>query len=266
MSANRVLLVEDEETIRDLLKEILESMAPYTILEAENGQDAIKVLESNQVDFMISDLAMPIMGGLELFENLRSKGINIPTIVITGMATKEVAIKALRLGVIDILEKPIRAQDFVRAVNDLKIYILSSQETDKSEEKNEDPTARIDQELGKMGTAIETISMNKFAETNLNVIIHTTTKIIETCENNNLHEELLPSLIQLSATTSRLRLHPTQLTPNHAEVFREAHNLINTFISDQRKLKERSKSINKFLKDIEDSILKSENLKKNPAA
>ena len=97
MSANRVLLVEDEEIIRDLLKEILESMAPCTILEAENGQDAIKVLESNQVDFMISDLAMPIMGGLDLFENLRSKGINIPTIVITGMATKEVAIKALRL-------------------------------------------------------------------------------------------------------------------------------------------------------------------------
>ena len=266
MSANRVLLVEDEETIRDLLKEVLETVGPHTVLEAENGQEAMKVLESNQVDFMVSDLAMPIMGGLDLFEKLRSKGINIPTIVLTGIATKEMAIKALRLGVIDILEKPIRTKDFVRAVNDLKVYILSSQEAESSEDKTEDPAVTIDQELRKMCTAIETISMNKFVETNLNVIIHTTTKMIEVCENNSLHERLLPSLMQLSATTSRLRLHPAVLMANHAETLSEAYKHINEFISHQRKFKERSKNINEILKDIEDSILKKENSKKKPAA
>lgn len=80
-----ILLVEDNESARVALAEGL-SMLNYTTLEAENGREALVVLDQNRdkIDLILSDVVMPVMGGLEFFAALKARGETIPVLFLTG--------------------------------------------------------------------------------------------------------------------------------------------------------------------------------------
>ncbi len=104
----RLLVVDDEPMIRDLLSEVARGLESVDIdvMAAEHGRAALDVALKQQVDVIISDLKMPVMGGLDLLCELRQKGWFHPFIIVTGYDTKESALEALRLGAFDFVKKP----------------------------------------------------------------------------------------------------------------------------------------------------------------
>jgi excisionase family DNA binding protein len=105
-SRSRILLVDDEESIRRLLSRMLES--EYDVEAAADGESAIRLMREPDAhyDLLISDLNMPGMDGLALIREARRIHSALPAIVITGFSSESLAIEALNLGVAGYLTKP----------------------------------------------------------------------------------------------------------------------------------------------------------------
>lgn len=111
----QILVVEDNKNLLLLMKSRLER-AGYKVLQAENGQEALRVLESFQVDLMISDIMMPKMDGFELIEALREATFNMPILVVTAKEGFEDKERGFRLGTDDYMVKPIDMNEMILRV------------------------------------------------------------------------------------------------------------------------------------------------------
>ncbi|HEU4407225.1 MAG TPA: HD domain-containing phosphohydrolase [Polyangiaceae bacterium] len=111
----RVLVVDDEKFIRDVLAEFL-GMEGYVVRTAEDGQAALAELGRSRYDLIISDLKMPRMGGIELLEEVSRKDPNTLTVIMTGFGTVETAIDAMKRGAYDYILKPFKVEEVVHIV------------------------------------------------------------------------------------------------------------------------------------------------------
>jgi DNA-binding NtrC family response regulator len=114
----RILVADDEEIIRDSLRFILEK-EEYTVETAQNGQEALKKVEEEPFDIVITDLEMPEMKGIELLEKVQSITPEAFVIIITAYASIETAIAALRKGASDYIIKPLEFEDILFRVKRL---------------------------------------------------------------------------------------------------------------------------------------------------
>jgi excisionase family DNA binding protein len=103
----RILVVDDEEAVRDLLAKTL-TMADYDVDTAGDGPSALDRLRAVEYDLLITDLKMPGMDGLSVIREARRQSPDLPVIVITGYSTEASAIEAINLGVAGYLTKPFR--------------------------------------------------------------------------------------------------------------------------------------------------------------
>ncbi len=103
----RVLVVDDEARIRELLVETLEAIG-YQSYGASGGGEALDKLRAEQFDLVISDIIMPGMSGLELLTHIQKRHRGIPVVIITGNAYKEIAETAEKAGAAAFLAKPFR--------------------------------------------------------------------------------------------------------------------------------------------------------------
>ncbi len=103
----RVLVVDDEASIRDLLSKTL-ALAEYDVDLAPDGRTALERLRIMQYDLLITDLKMPGVDGLAVIREARRLKADIPVIIITGFSTEASAIEAVNLGVSGYLTKPFR--------------------------------------------------------------------------------------------------------------------------------------------------------------
>jgi len=103
----RVLVVDDEATIRDLLSKTL-ALAEYDVDLAPEGRTALERLRIIPYDLLITDLKMPGVDGLAVIREARRLKADIPVIIITGFSTEASAIEAVNLGVSGYLTKPFR--------------------------------------------------------------------------------------------------------------------------------------------------------------
>ncbi|HWD26403.1 MAG TPA: response regulator [Rhizomicrobium sp.] len=103
MTASVVLLVDDDEDVRDSTRSLLET-AGYAVTDYASARD---VLESPMVgDCLVTDVRMPEMDGLELQRELRRRGCFIPVVIMTAHGDIAMAVRAMREGAIDFVEKP----------------------------------------------------------------------------------------------------------------------------------------------------------------
>ncbi len=100
------MIVDDEREVRMVLYEAFNRQG-YTVSVAENGSMALDMLERNPVDLVVSDINMPEMDGLSLLRTLQVKSPGLPVVLVTGHATVETAVSAMKLGAFDYLLKPL---------------------------------------------------------------------------------------------------------------------------------------------------------------
>jgi two-component system, chemotaxis family, chemotaxis protein CheY len=107
-----ILTVDDFSTMRRIIRNILRQLGYNNIVEADDGSAAMKVLESQDVDFVISDWNMPNMSGLELLKAIRAtdKLQKIPVLLVTAEALKENVVEAVKAGVNGYIVKPFTAE------------------------------------------------------------------------------------------------------------------------------------------------------------
>ncbi len=120
---HKILLVEDKDTNRELLRTICESLGLETV-EAVNGKEAVELAKSVLPDLIIMDVQMPVMDGFEATKLLKSDDLtkNIPIIIVTGFKSRENMIKGISLGAEDFLSKPYDIEEIpIRIRNNLKI-------------------------------------------------------------------------------------------------------------------------------------------------
>ncbi len=112
---SKVLIVDDEASMRITLTAFLkvESYEAYNVSSAQGALDFIK---KNNVDVVVTDIIMPGMTGIEMIEKIRQFSNDIRVIVMTGEPTVETAVSAVQQGASDYLSKPIRREEFLRAV------------------------------------------------------------------------------------------------------------------------------------------------------
>lgn len=118
MSPGRILIVDDEVNIRQALVFALE-MAGYQVEAAASGQEALAKLGGAPFDLMVLDLSMPGMDGVEVMRHVRDMGLDVLIVVLTGQATLESAIAAVKSGATDYLLKPV-------SVHELKAVVASA--------------------------------------------------------------------------------------------------------------------------------------------
>lgn len=101
-----ILISDDEDDIRENLHDYIEFKG-FNVLEARNGLEALKILEAEKPDMVVSDLMMPEMGGLQFLQELSVRNIDVPVVIMTAFGTMEYAIDAMKNGAADFLTKPI---------------------------------------------------------------------------------------------------------------------------------------------------------------
>ena len=117
MEGDRVLLVDDEEEFARTLAERLEGRGIKVDL-AFDGEAALEKAEHKAYDAVVLDLAMPGLDGLETLRRLRSKNDEVQVIVLTGHATVDKALEAMKLGAVDLLQKPTPFNDLVAKIEE----------------------------------------------------------------------------------------------------------------------------------------------------
>ena len=111
----RVLVVDDEESIRELLTKTL-ALAEYEAQAVSDGKAGLELLRREPWDLLIADLRMPEMDGLSLIREARRLHPRLPVIIITGYSSESSAIQAVNLGVVGYLVKPFRIPHVLSAV------------------------------------------------------------------------------------------------------------------------------------------------------
>jgi CheY-like chemotaxis protein len=124
----RVLVVDDEEEIRDLLQDLLRDLGIARVHLAENGEMAWQRLSRTELDYdlVISDWLMPRMDGLELLQKMRQWGSEIPFMMLTVKVTGEAVAAALEAGVTLYVAKPFTYGDFSKKVSALARQIIEN--------------------------------------------------------------------------------------------------------------------------------------------
>jgi two-component system nitrogen regulation response regulator NtrX len=102
----KILIIDDERSIRRALREILE-YEKYVIDEAEDGPSGLEKMRANSYDLVFCDIKMPKMDGIELLEKVQSEEIDSPMVMISGHGNIETAVESIKKGAYDFIQKPL---------------------------------------------------------------------------------------------------------------------------------------------------------------
>jgi DNA-binding NarL/FixJ family response regulator len=119
----KVLYVEDEDFARNELAIFLKRRVG-TLLTAKNGEEGLKTFNENKPDLVLTDLLMPVMGGIQLIEEIRKTGSSCPVIVISALSDSETIIKTIDIGIVKYIIKPLNTNELIKHMEGLAIEIL----------------------------------------------------------------------------------------------------------------------------------------------
>ena len=112
-----ILVIDDNEVIRTLFKEVLEELG-HTVVTVETSFEALEMVKRRDFDRVFLDLRMPRMDGAELFRQIRAFKPKLPVTIITGYPDSDMMVRALAQGPFGVMKKPFGESDIITAVND----------------------------------------------------------------------------------------------------------------------------------------------------
>jgi two-component system response regulator HydG len=138
-----ILVVEDDAENRAAMVKVLEG-AEYKVLETDNGQQALDIINEEDIDILVTDLRLPIMDGVELLKRAKAVEQDLEVIMITGHGTVEIAVEAIKEGAYDFITKPVKKAQLLRAVEKAaeKQY-LSRENRDLRQQLNQNGARRV---------------------------------------------------------------------------------------------------------------------------
>ncbi|TVR51440.1 MAG: sigma-54-dependent Fis family transcriptional regulator [Spirochaetaceae bacterium] len=124
---SRVLIVDDEDGIRDILRDILQD-EQYTVFSAADGIEGLDVLRHHPIDVVLLDVWLPRMGGIDVLKEIKANYTDTEVVIISGHGNIDLAVKAVKLGAFDFLEKPLSLEKVLTVVkNALQIETLKKE-------------------------------------------------------------------------------------------------------------------------------------------
>lgn len=113
-----VLIVDDEDVIRDLIADVLLDRG-YRVLTAANGKDAVEIVraEKTAIDLVVLDMLMPDMDGRRTFEQMKDIVPDIRVLIATGFGREDIAHSLLQLGVCGVVSKPFHIDDLMKLID-----------------------------------------------------------------------------------------------------------------------------------------------------
>ncbi len=151
-----ILVIDDEQNIREGSERILSRMG-YRVLTAANGQQGLALVQAQPVAIVLLDLKMPGMDGMEVLTHIRLFDPEILVIVITGYATIETAIEAMKKGAYDFIPKPFEPDQLRIVINRARERLRLIDETRRLEKERERNLADLGTEKSRIRTIVETL-------------------------------------------------------------------------------------------------------------
>src|SRR5437588_12225802 len=116
MTKRHILVADDDAAIRGMLRNFLE-MEGYAVSEAQTGGEVVKLISNgHKVDLLLMDLKMPEFSGIDVLQQIGTKNLDVPVVLMTAYGTSNVAIKAIELGAHDYIVKPFELEDVLLAI------------------------------------------------------------------------------------------------------------------------------------------------------
>lgn len=123
MESLKILVLDDEMTFRNEIKEFLENDS-FSVLTAKSPSEAFKIMEHEAIGILILDIRLPEMDGLHVLQIVKQKHPDVEVIIITGHGDMDTVIQAMRLGAMEFFPKPFRLIDMRAAIQRTKRYLL----------------------------------------------------------------------------------------------------------------------------------------------
>ncbi|UCF92974.1 MAG: response regulator [Desulfobacterales bacterium] len=132
----KVLIVDDEQEFLDIVSERVRARG-MEVSTTTSALDALKMVDEESFDAIVLDLMMPEMDGLEALKRLKKKKPEVQIILLTGHATVQKGIEAMKLGAIDFIEKPTDLQELTEAIKKARAHkvILAEKKTQETIKK-----------------------------------------------------------------------------------------------------------------------------------
>ena len=111
-----ILIVDDEPSILQSLSGLLTDEG-FEVITADNGYEALKIIDAETPDLVLLDIWMPGIDGIETLKEIKKSSASLPVIIITGHGNVETAVKATKLGAFDLIEKPLNIDKVIVAIN-----------------------------------------------------------------------------------------------------------------------------------------------------
>ncbi len=115
MNKGRILIIDDEEILRESCRRVLEP-AGYEVRTAKAGREGLQLLDAGRVDLVLTDLKMPDIDGIEVLIRIKENWPDTQVIIMTGYGTVNTAVRAMKMGVFDYIEKPFSPDDLLALV------------------------------------------------------------------------------------------------------------------------------------------------------
>ena len=132
----RILITDDSRLLRKKLREELEKQH-CEVIEAVNGKEAITAVLEQELDGVILDIVMPVVGGIEALQFIREVSPELPVVMLSSMNTPQKLMQCLKMGAIDFINKPYTKEQIVHTVESFKKIKAKRLEKAHSEEYND---------------------------------------------------------------------------------------------------------------------------------
>ena len=184
----KILIIEDEISIRNVLKNILQDENKnFIIHEASNGEQGVKTLSKNEYDLVICDIKMPKMDGLEVLSKSKEQNIETPFIMISGHGDLETAVECIKIGAYDYISKP-------PDLNRLLTTIRNALNNQNLKVENKRLKKQVDSKHKIIGESIQIHELEKIIQK----ISKTNARVLITGENGTGKELVAHAIHQLS--------------------------------------------------------------------
>lgn len=169
----KILIVDDEEMMREVVKETIASMPELEVVSvhtAVNGKEGLEIFFKEKPELVITDMMMPVMNGADFVDQMRKSGERVSILVMTGYADMDMAASLIKQNVADMLRKPFRVQEMMAVLNRIVSGIKAQAEIDEMRRRMLESEKLASVGLLAAGVAHEINNPNTFIKGNLELI------------------------------------------------------------------------------------------------